>query len=182
MQEPVWRRGEGKTVYRGRVHLMEYPVTLPNGDSSIYEVEHANGGAGALVLTPDRELILNRQYRFPLDRWIYDLPGGAVDPGEKPIESAARECEEEAGVRPTALVHLASYARDPSRSNSFTHVYFCDSYEEVPIEYNDPSEQLESVRIPVADFDQLVRKGEIIDPALLLAWHTACSRGLIVLE
>lgn len=46
---------------------------------------------------PDK-LVMIRQYRYPLDAWIYELPAGLVDEGESPREAAIREMKEETGL------------------------------------------------------------------------------------
>ncbi|WP_092103643.1 NUDIX domain-containing protein [Brevibacterium sandarakinum] len=47
-----------------------------------------------------------RQYRYPIDRWIFDLPAGSAEPSEEPIATARRELEEEAEIVPASLVPL----------------------------------------------------------------------------
>lgn len=46
---------------------------------------------------PDK-LVMIRQYRYPIDAWIYELPAGLVDEGESPQEAAIREMKEETGL------------------------------------------------------------------------------------
>lgn len=70
---------------------------------------------GVLGLTAAGDLRLTRQYRYPLDRWIFDLPGGAAEPGENPLDSARREYEAETGLRPLDLEHLYTFSQDPGR-------------------------------------------------------------------
>ena len=47
-------------------------------------------------------------HRFIIDRWVWELPGGYVDPGEEPTVTAAREVEEETGWRPRSVAPLVS--------------------------------------------------------------------------
>lgn len=52
----------------------------------------------AVTAEPRPRLVLIRQYRYPLDDYIYELPAGLVDPGETPAQAAAREMKEETGL------------------------------------------------------------------------------------
>lgn len=61
-----WKRISEKTVYKGRVDILEYDVELPDGSSSKYEVVHgATQPAAVLVKTAKNETILSYEYRFP---------------------------------------------------------------------------------------------------------------------
>ena len=46
------------------------------------------------------KMILIRQYRYTIDRWIWELPAGSLEAGRRPDHAAARECEEEIGLAP----------------------------------------------------------------------------------
>jgi 8-oxo-dGTP pyrophosphatase MutT (NUDIX family) len=175
-----WKRLGEKTVYKGRVHILEYDVELPNGLPAKYEVDHGTAGAVAvLVTTPKDEIVLSYQYRFPLDEWIYDLPGGGASLGETLEAAVIRECREEVGIMPASLQKLATFYPNPGRSDWSMTVFFCDTYTEAKGIEDDPSETVERVVMPLKDFKKLVDDGKIIDPSLLIAWHTACSKGHI---
>lgn len=54
---PIWQRLREKTVYKGRMHIIEHDVILPNGEGTTYELEHSDGTAVAvLIKTPDDKL------------------------------------------------------------------------------------------------------------------------------
>lgn len=175
-----WKRLDKKSVYKGRVHILEYDVELPDGSLSKYEVDHSAVQAVAvLVVTQKRELVLSYQYRFPLDQWIYDLPGGAAAPGETLEDAAIRECREEVGILPSRLHKLMTFYPNPGRSDWSTNIYFCDTYTESEAIRDDPSEMIDRVIMPITDFKTLVAEAKIIDPGLLIAWYTAQSQGYI---
>ncbi len=62
-------------------------------------VDYGPRVAGALPILDDGRLVLVRQYRYPIGRWIYGLPGGKVGKGESMIDGARRELREETGYR-----------------------------------------------------------------------------------
>ncbi len=177
---PVWQRLSEKTAYKGRLHVVEHEAVLANGEHTKYEVEHSDGKAVAvLIKTPDNQIVLTHQFRFPLNRWIYDLPGGGSPANEDIQEAAIRECREEVGIRPKSLVKLASFYPNPGRADWAAHLFYCDDFEVSELKLDDPSEVVEKVLVPVQKLDEMIRKQEIIDPSLLIAWHSARDLGYI---
>jgi 8-oxo-dGTP pyrophosphatase MutT (NUDIX family) len=177
-----WKKLGQKTVYKGRVHIVEHSVELPNGELSTYEVDHAAIGAAAvLIKTAANEIVLTHQFRFPLDRWIYDLPGGGIHAEETPEEAAIRECREEVHITPQKLIKLAVFYPNPGRSDWPANIFYCENFVESNHEFNDPSETVERVHMPVAQFQKLVDEQAIVDPGLLIAWYTARDKGYIVM-
>lgn len=175
--EPKWVRGAGAQAYDGRVKIVEYAATLPNGLTTTYEVDESIPFAVAvLICTHDDLVVVTRQYRFPLDNWIYDLPGGAGNPGESIREAARRECREEIGVDPSDLVLLHTFYSNPGRSCWPTHVFLCRASRDAVVDASDPSEVVNKLAISLHELDSLILNGEVVDPALLIgraagAWH-----------
>lgn len=178
--EEVWRRTSARTVYDGRVKIVEHGAVLPTGESVSYEVDESLEFAVALLLQrADGRIALTRQYRFAIDRWIYDLPGGAGNPGESPHDAAARECREEIGLDPSGLAHLYTFHANPGRTAWPMHLFFSRAAGEVARDVSDPSEVVNLVCLPLGELDDLIDGGEIVDPSLLIARFVAGSRGLL---
>lgn len=176
---PVWQRTGEKTVYSGRVQLVEYSAVLPNGESTTYEVDHFDTGAVAvLIKVSEDKIMLTYQFRFPLNRWIYDLPGGAINKDESIEQAAVRECKEEVGIEPKKVHLLNKFYPNPSRTDWPTFVYFCDDFEYSKIDINDSSENVEAIVMSVNKLKKLIDSQEIVDPTLLIAWYTARDKGL----
>lgn len=177
---PLWRRTSSKTVYKGRLHIVEHDAILPNGEATKYEVEHfATGAVAVLIRVDDDNLVLAHQYRFPLNEWIYDLPGGAIHPDETVEEAAIRECREEVGIAPKNMQKLGMFYPNPSRTDWPAHVFFSDSHDESKITLDDPSENVEKVLMPIAELKRLINNHDIVDPSLLIAWYAAQDKGLL---
>ncbi|HEY0259386.1 MAG TPA: NUDIX hydrolase [Lacisediminihabitans sp.] len=160
--------------------LVEHEVELGTGERTVFLVDETFPfGAAVLLLDDDRRLCLSWQYRFPLDRWILDLPGGAGMPGESPEEAAARECREELGLDPEALIPLHTFYPNPGRVSWPVHLFFCSTTHPAVADRSDPSEQVEAARMSLDDLDALIREGTVVDPALLIARMMAGVRGLL---
>ncbi len=105
-------------VHNGRILRLELDrVTLPSGHTIDMEIVRHPGSVVILPIPEPGKIILIRQYRYTIDRWIWELPAGSRKPGEDPNEAAARECEEEIGLKPAKVTRLRGYYPTPG---------FCD--------------------------------------------------------
>ena len=111
-------------VYHGKiVNLDVDQVLLPSGRSGIREVVHHPGGVVAVPVTPDGRLVLVRQFRYPLQKFILEFPAGKLDSNQPPLETIARELEEEAGLRADNITHEFSFYTSPGISDEIIHLY-----------------------------------------------------------
>lgn len=83
-------------------------VELPDGARFEQYVLRVPAAAIVAVVDQDRILMM-RRHRFIIDRWVWELPGGYLDPDEDPAVCAAREVEEETGWRPGTLQPLLTF-------------------------------------------------------------------------
>ncbi len=109
-------------------------------------------------------LVLIRQYRYAVNRWLWELPAGSVDPGEEPEAAARRECHEEIGQVPETVVRLAAFLPTPGYCNE-EMVFFRLSGLTVPDEpaEADEDEDIEARTFTIAEAREMVRRGEIVD-------------------
>ena len=84
-------------------------VELPDGVRFEQYVLRIPGAAMVIVLDDEQRVLMMWRHRFILDRWVWELPGGYLDPAEEPMACAAREVEEETGWRPRSMEKLVSY-------------------------------------------------------------------------
>lgn len=138
---------------------------------------HPDGFAVAALLVVDGDVLLSRQYRYPIDRWIFDLPAGGADAGEHPAEAARREVEEELGLVPTDLRPLHTFFSNPGLSTWPVHLFFGTVVEPGTPATDDAAEQVRLVRMPLAELDARIADGDIVDPSLLVARTMAAARG-----
>lgn len=180
IEEPDWIRLSKREVHRGYVILSEHEVRLPNGGVTQYEVDESYPcGVAVLGLTESGLVRLAREYRYPVGRWIYDLPGGAAGFGEDPFDAARREYEEETGLKPIELIYLHTFFQNPARASYPVHLYFCRSCTVGDAVTDDPQEVVRTVEMPVGELDERIRSGEIIDPAVLISRLIAAQRGYL---
>ncbi len=87
-------------IFRGRIlHVQRDTVRLPNGNEAVREVIRHVGAVCVVPLTGDGRVIVERQFRYPMDEVITEIPAGKLDsPDEDPLAAAQRELREETGV------------------------------------------------------------------------------------
>jgi ADP-ribose pyrophosphatase len=157
-------------IYSGRVFRVERElVTLSNGRRVHMEsVRHR----GSVVLIPQPthgEVILIRQFRYVIGRWIWELPAGSLEAGEAPAKAARRECLEEIGFRPTRLRRLGAYFPSPGFCDERMIFYSCTGLvrprRPAP---TDPDEQIRPKTFKLRDVWRLVDRGQIVDMKTVL--------------
>jgi len=93
-----------------RLRLSIAEVELPDGVRFEQYVLRFPQAAMMVVLDEPRQHVLMMwRHRFIIDRWVWELPGGYVDPDESPAVTAAREVEEETGWRPCEALPLVTF-------------------------------------------------------------------------
>lgn len=93
-----WRQvGEDVVLQDGWIRVARRKYELPDGRIAEWDMFGGGQTVGVLALTPEGKLVMVRQFRPGPDRVVLNVPGGFVDPGETPLEAAARELTEETG-------------------------------------------------------------------------------------
>lgn len=158
---------EHREVYRGRIFTLAVDtVTLPSGHRVTMEVVRHPGSVVLLPMPAPGRLILIRQYRYALDRFIWELPAGSLKPGEDPRLGAARECEEEVRLVPGTLDELGELFPTPGFCDEWMKFYRCtDLRPPAPdsTAMQDEDEVIEPVTFDLAEVHRMVRAGEVVD-------------------
>ena len=92
------------------LHVYKDTVELPNGKPAIREVIRHVGAVGVIPITDDGKVIVERQFRYPLNRVITEIPAGKLDSfTEDRLSAAKRELEEETGYTATEWIDMGDY-------------------------------------------------------------------------
>ncbi|MEO6237471.1 MAG: NUDIX hydrolase [Vicinamibacterales bacterium] len=156
---------ESQQVFKGKVFSVDRDrVRMPNERTvTVDVVRHAR----SVVLVPVPEpgkVMLVRQYRYPVNAFLWELPAGSVDEGESPEEAARRECHEEIGLIPSTVVRLSALYPTPGYCDE-EMVFFRLSGLETTDEKAalDEDEDIETRVFDLRDARDMVRRGEIKD-------------------
>ncbi len=126
MKDLSEHRLSGRLVYDGKLlKVRSDTVRLPNGGTAEREFVEHPGAVAVIALTDAGELVMERQYRYPLGRDMIEIPAGKIDTGEDPLATARRELKEETGYtaarwRHVATIHIGAKLDDEEFLEVFT--------------------------------------------------------------
>ena len=113
-----------REVYNGKiVRLNVDTVRQESGESTIREVVLHPGGVAAVPVLDDGRIVLIRQFRYPLGKYIWEIPAGKLDSGQTPRDTIARELEEEIGYTAGTLTKMCSFYSSPGFCDEVIHLF-----------------------------------------------------------
>jgi 8-oxo-dGTP pyrophosphatase MutT (NUDIX family) len=158
---------ERREVYRGRVFSITVDrVTLPTGFTVQMDVVRHPGSVVLLPMPAPDRLILIRQYRYAVDRDLWELPAGTMKPGEDEAAGAARECEEEIGLVPDRLTCLARLLPTPGFCDETMAFYRCEDLRPPAPDSTvrrDDDEVIEPRTFTLSEVRRMIAAGEVVD-------------------
>ena len=162
-------------VFEGRVFKVTVD-TVSEGELTYQrEVVHHNGSAVIVPVFDDGTVALVRQYRHPAVRYLLEVPAGTLAHGERPEIGAARELKEELGVVAARLEKLSEFFVSPGFCEEKMWVYLATELSEGEQSLED-DENLEVVRLPIADALEMITSGEIQDAKTIIGLMLAAPR------
>jgi ADP-ribose pyrophosphatase len=155
-------------IYKGRVfNITVDQVAYPDGRIVTMEVVRHRGSVVLLPMTAHDRILLVRQYRYVVDKWLWELPAGTLEPNETLHAAALRECHEEVGKIAGKAEKLFSFFPSPGfcdeQMNFFLLTDLRDRRPGEPAPHQDPDEILNVKEFSVKDVRDLVKAGEICD-------------------
>jgi len=146
-----------ETIFEGKIIKVTLDqAQLPDGTLASREVVYHPGGVAVLALDEDNTVYLVRQYRYPLQRLLLELPAGKLDHGaeEDHLLGAQRELSEETGLEAAEWTYLGYTLASPGFCTETLHMYLARGLTRKK-QHLDEDEFLDVVTMP---FDQLVRQ------------------------
>lgn len=168
--------------YHFKGHIMAArldQVELPNGHTAAREVCEHLGGVGVLPIDKDGNIILVRQYRYPYDEIMLEIPAGKLDHGddEDAADCGLRELKEETGCTAGRIVPLGCIYPSPGFLTEVVHLFAALDLTDGEMQ-PDENEFVEVVRLPIAEVEEMAERNEIRDAKTLVALYRAKLKGL----
>ncbi len=157
-----------RATYRGKLlSVNEDEVRLPDGSTAWREYVLHPGAAIILPLFDDGSVLIERQFRYPVDSHFYELPAGKLEPGEPSLETAKRELLEETGYVASDWRELGCLHPCIGYSNERIDFFLARKLEFMGAQL-DAGEFLETLRMPLSDCMEWIRSGRITDTKTII--------------
>ena len=151
-------------IFNGVIlHVKRDMVTLSNGSETVREVIRHIGAVCVIPVTENNEVIMERQYRYPLDNVIWEIPAGKLDaPDENRLSAIQRELREETGYTADEWTDLGAFHPAPAYSDEFITMYMARGLHKGE-RHLDEDEFLDVHTVPLKDLVEQVMNGAISD-------------------
>ena len=145
------------------LHVKKDTVSLPNGNLTIREVIRHIGAVCVIPVLDNGDVIVERQYRYPLDRVILEIPAGKLDaPDENRLSAIQRELREETGYTADRWTVIGDFHPAPAYSDEYITMYLAQDLHKGQQDL-DADEFLDVYTVPLKDLVQEVMDGKISD-------------------
>lgn len=153
-----------KSIYEGYIlHVKEDDIELPNGKPAKREIIRHIGAVCVVPVTDNNEIIVERQFRYPINQVITEIPAGKLDSkDEDRLEAAKRELKEETGYVADEWTDIGIYYPAAAYSDERITMYMARGLHKGEQKL-DEDEFLDVKSVPVDVLVEMIMKGEITD-------------------
>ena len=155
-------------IFRGnQLHVVRDTVRLPDGKGAIREFVLHPGAVMVIPLLDDGRIVLERQYRYPVQQVLVEFPAGKLDAGEDRLACARRELLEETGYTAREWAYAGQLAHCVGYSDEIIHIFFARGLTAGEARL-DEGEFLDTITATPGDFLAWCRDGGVTDSKTLI--------------
>lgn len=166
-----------KTIYKGKILRLEVDdVLCPNGQISQREVVRHTHAACILAFKDENTILIEKQFRYPYNEIIFELPAGKMDADEDMQTTALRELEEETGFLARTIQYLGKIYPACAYTDEIIHLFLAKDLIKTK-QSLDADESLEILEMKIDEVVQMIKDGKLFDAKSLCAiLHYLISR------
>ncbi len=166
-----------QTVFQGKIlQVRRDEVVLPDGRPSAREVVETTDAVAVVGITGAGEVLMVKQYRYAVARALLEIPAGKIEPGEKPLECARRELEEETGYRASAWREMYSFYTSPGFCTEKIYLFMAADLT-LAGQKLDRDEFIDVVKVPLPEALQMAARGELVDAKTIVGLLAAAGKA-----
>ena len=158
-------------IHKGMVWDLVSETFEFNGELLTREYVDHTGAVAVLAFNENEELLLMKQYRRPVGKFLMELPAGLLDvPGESLLDCAKRELAEEAGLDAANWSELISFHTTPGGNTEAITVFVAKELSETKLVFEATGEEVDMPKswVPIAEAVKLVLTGQIMSPSAVV--------------
>lgn len=163
---------KSESIFKGRVFELKVDeIEYNSGNKGVRETAVHPGGAVVVPLKNDGKIILVKQYRYPHDKYLFELPAGKLEKGEDPFTCAARELTEETGYTAAEITKLGAIFTTPGFCSEVLHIYLAKGL--TPGNHNREEGEfgMEMYEFTLTEINKMISSGEIVDAKTICGVH-----------
>jgi len=155
---------DSEDIFEGNVlHVKKDSILLPNGSPSFREIIRHIGAVCVIPVLDNGDVVMERQYRYPVDRVILEIPAGKLDSkGENRFSAIQRELREETGYTADQWTEIGPLYPAPAYSDEYITMYLAQGLHRGD-RHLDEDEFLDVHTVPLKDLVEDVMSGKIAD-------------------
>jgi ADP-ribose pyrophosphatase len=161
-------------LFKGKVFDVKVDeIEYDSGNKGIREVAVHPGGAVVVAVKDEGKIIMVKQFRYPLQKKIYELPAGKLDYNEDPYNCAVRELEEETGYKAEKVVKLGQIYTTPGFCTEILHIYLAKELIYGGHNREEGEQGMEAFEFSIQEIEEKIMNGEITDSKTICGIYLA---------
>ncbi len=158
-----------KTVLKTKIFGIQKFKSERNGGRGPYFYRMVTSNSVVILpLLDDGTVVLERQYRPAINKYIYEIPAGLIEKGESPAHAAVRELEEETGYLAGSMQLLFAGYPSPGTKTEFSTCYLATKLAKTKTNM-DPDEVIDVKKVRLEELVRMIKRNQIVDVKTIAA-------------
>jgi ADP-ribose pyrophosphatase len=156
---------DSKVIFKGKVFDLQVDKIEYNetGNKAIREVAVHPGGAVVLPILDNGKIIIINQYRYPFDRFLFELPAGKLEKDEDPAYCAERELTEETGYSASEIIKMGSIFTTPGFCTEELYLFAAKGLTKGAHNREEGEQGMEVHEFTLDEIIEMIKSGKIVD-------------------
>lgn len=155
---------KSETLFRGKVFDLQVDqIEYNSGNPGVREIAIHPGGAVVVPVKDDGRIIFVKQFRYPLQKVLLELPAGKLEIGEDPLKCATRELEEETGYKAEEITKLGAIYTTPGFCTEVLHIYMAKGLTPGNHNREEGEHGMEVLELTREEIEEKIKNGDLVD-------------------
>ena len=159
-----YKKIKSKIAYKNHWFSIEnHSVIKPNGQKGVYSFLKKSSGVVIIALDNDKSIFFTKEYRYPINKRVWQLPAGSTE-GNNLIKEAAKELFEETGLKAKTIKKIGGFFIAPGHENTFVHVLVATNLDKsnIGLNFKGGDEDISDItKIEITKIKKMIKRGEI---------------------